>query len=106
MVQSKTNEMGKIKEHFLNNMTEEEYFQSQSFHDEWMEYEEWHNSDEFINMVNNEFNQTWPIYSQIDVENAILYAIDGISVEPSEVGKEVYGKLFHEKAFEYLSSQR
>ena len=106
MVQFKTNEMGKIKEHFLNNMTEEECFQSQSFHDEWMEYEEWRNSDDFINMVNAEFNQTWPIYSQIDVENAITYAFNSMIVESEEVGKDVYGKLIHEKVFEYLNSTK
>lgn len=98
--------MGKLKEELINSMTEEDYFQSQSFHDEWMEYEEWKNSDDFVQMVNNEFEQTWPIYSTIEVENSIKYAIDGIQVDPSEVGKDVYGKLFHEKVFEYLTSLR
>jgi hypothetical protein len=106
MVQFKTKEMGKIKEHFLNNMPEEEYFPAASFHNEWMQYEEWRNSDAFIDIVNDELNQSRPIYSQIDVDESILYAIDGISVDPSEVGKDVYGKLFHEKVGEYLTSQR
>jgi hypothetical protein len=98
--------MGKLKEELLNNMTEEDFFQSQSFHDEWREYEEYRNSDEFINMINEEFSQLWPIYSETEVGNSIKYAIDGIQVDPSEVGKDVYGKLFHEKVFEYLTSLR
>lgn len=98
--------MGRLKEELLNNMSEEDYSVSQSFHDEWMEYEEWKNSEDYVNMINAEFEQTWPIYSTIEVENSIKYAIDGIQVDPSEVGKDVYGKLFHEKVFEYLTSLR
>jgi hypothetical protein len=97
--------MGKLKEQLLNNMSEEDY-QAKSDYDAWIAYEQWLQSDGYMDMINEEIYKTSPIYSVVDLENAILYAVDGISVDPSEVGKDVYGKLFHEKAFEYLSNKQ
>lgn len=53
----------------------------------------------------DEFLDVSPVFSYPDIEEALDYAIEGIVVEPSEVGVEVYGELFHEKVFEYLSEK-
>jgi hypothetical protein len=106
MILFKIKEMGKLKEQLLNNMSEEEYYQAKSDYEAWVAYEEWLQSDGYMDMINEEISKTWPIYSVLDLEKAILHAIDGISVDPSEVGKDVYGKLFHEKAFEYLTNRQ
>ena len=45
------------------------------------------------------------IYNQYDIANALQYASDGINIEPQEVGKELYDKLFSQKVLEYLNKQ-
>jgi hypothetical protein len=59
---------------------------------------------DFISTANKAFFETTPTYSHMDIDNAIVYAIDGIAVDPSEVGKVVYGYLFREKMYEYLGN--
>jgi len=68
-----------------------------------MEYEEWTNSEGYVTFVNDEFNLTKPIYSKGDLADALQYARKSIIIEPQEVGKEVYDRLFSEKVFEYLN---
>ena len=46
---------------------------------------------------------TKPRYSEIDMSSATRYASQQITIDPSEVGKEVYDMLFSEKIEEYLS---
>jgi IMP dehydrogenase len=41
-------------------------------------------------------------YSNFYIHNALEYASKSINVEPEELGKEVYNKLFSEKVIEYL----
>jgi len=43
------------------------------------------------------------LYSESDIMGATRYASKSITIEPSEVGKEVYDMLFSEKIEEYLS---
>lgn len=68
-----------------------------------LEYEEWLQTDGFVEYVNAEIDMTRPRYSELDITSAIRYASKQIILEPSEVGKEVYDMLFSEKIEEYLS---
>jgi hypothetical protein len=68
-----------------------------------LEYNEWLQSDGFVQYVNGEIDMTKPRYSEIDMSSAIRYASQQITIDPSEVGKEVYDMLFSEKIEEYLS---
>ena len=68
-----------------------------------LEYNEWLQSDGFVQYVNGEIDMTKPRYSEIDMSSAIRYASQQITLDPSEVGKEVYDMLFSEKIEEYLT---
>jgi len=68
-----------------------------------LEYNEWLQSDGFVQYVNGEIDMTKPRYSEIDMSSAVRYASQQITIEPSEVGKEVYDMLFSEKIEEYLT---
>ena len=68
-----------------------------------LEYNEWLQSDGFVQYVNGEIDMTKPRYSEIDMSSAVRYASQQITLDPSEVGKEVYDMLFSEKIEEYLS---
>jgi hypothetical protein len=98
--------MGKLKNALLNDLTQEELEIMLYNREEGRTYEEWLESDEFIEYVNSEIDTTRPIYSESDIMNAIRYASKQIQIEPSEVGKSVYDMLFSEKIEEYLSLYR
>ena len=68
-----------------------------------LEYQEWLQTDGFVEYVNGEIDMTKPRYSEIDMSSAIRYASQQITIDPNEVGKEVYDMLFSEKIEEYLS---
>jgi len=68
-----------------------------------LEYQEWLQTDGFVEYVNGEIDMTKPRYSEIDMSSAVRYASQQITLDPSEVGKEVYDMLFSEKIEEYLS---
>ena len=71
-----------------------------------LEYEEWLQTDGFVEYVNAEIDMSRPRYSELDITSAIRYASEQITIDPSEVGKEVYDMLFSEKIEEYLSLHR
>ena len=71
--------------------------------DEDYQYQMWMESKEFAEYVNGEFDRTRPIYSEHDIMSATRYASKQTTLEPSEIGKEVYDMLFSEKIEEYLS---
>ena len=71
-----------------------------------LEYEEWLQTDGFVEYVNAEIDMSRPRYSELDITSAIRYASNQIILDPSEVGKEVYDMLFSEKIEEYLSLHR
>jgi len=71
-----------------------------------LEYEEWLQTDGFVEYVNEEIETTKAKYSVSDISNATRYASKSITIEPSEVGKDVYDMLFSEKIEEYLSLHR
>jgi len=68
-----------------------------------LEYEEWLQSDGFVEYVNGEIDMTKSRYSEIDITSALRYASQQITIDPCEVGKEVYDMIFSEKIEEYLS---
>jgi len=68
-----------------------------------LEYEEWLKTDGFVEYVNGEIDNHRPRYSEADIMGATRYASKQITIDPNEVGKEVYDMLFSEKIEEYLS---
>ena len=93
--------MGRVKDlHFefindMNQMVDVDY-----------QFEEYLQSEKYVDEVNSVLESTKPKYSSSDVEQAISYAFDSVIVESDEVGKDVYGKLIHEKVIEYLNTIR
>jgi len=96
--------MGKVKEQLINEM--EMAHLTNQMADSDYGYQEWLESDEFVEYVNRELDTTKPQYSESDIMGATRYASKSITIEPSEVGKQVYDMLFSEKIEEYLSLHR
>ena len=97
--------MGRTK-NFLDglNLTEEELNEElYARADSEYQYKKWLESEEFVEYVNAELDSTRPRYSEYDIMRATRYASEHITIEPSEVGKEVYDMLFSEKIEEYLT---
>ena len=89
--------MGRVKEQLINDMNQEVGI------DKDYDYAYWLESPEFVEYVNGELDSTRPRYSEHDVMSATRYASSHITIEPHEVGKEVYDMLFSEKVEEYLT---
>ena len=97
--------MGRTKE-LLDELhiTEEDIMNElTSRNDDEYQYQKWLESEEFVEYVNAEIDSTKPLYSESDIMGATRYASKSITINPSEVGKEVYDMLFSEKIEEYLS---
>ena len=97
--------MSKTKEFMINNMTESEMNDAMDGHIKDLEYQQWLESEDYVNMVNEEIDMTTPKYSYYDIKNALDYAKSHIVVEASEIGNDVYDTLFSEKVLEYLNEQ-
>jgi hypothetical protein len=96
--------MAKLKDTMFEGLTTEELNDMlYNRYKEQIEYQEWLQSEQFVEYVNGEIDSTRARYSESDVMNAVRYASKSIVVNPSEVGKEVYDMLFSEKIEEYLS---
>ena len=97
--------MGRIKE-LLNDIditNEDIEMDLLQRNEDQLEYEEWLQSEGFVEYVNGEIDMAKPRYSEIDMTSAVRYASQQITIDPSEVGKEVYHMLFSEKIEEYLA---
>ena len=92
--------MGRIKESMVEFIPDEVIVKQYT---DQLEYEEWLQSDGFVEYVNGEIDMTKSRYSELDITSATRYASQQITIDPSEVGKEVYDMLFSEKIEEYLS---
>ena len=92
--------MGRIKETMVEFIPDEVIFDR---YKDQLEYEEWLQSDGFVQYVNGEIDITKSRYSEIDISSATRYASEQITIDPNEVGKEVYDMLFSEKIEEYLT---
>ena len=96
--------MAKLKEKSFEGLTQYEIDDMlYNRYKDQLEYEEWLQTEEFVEYVNGEIDSTKPRYSESDIMSATRYASKSIIVEPSEVGKETYDMLFSEKIEEYLS---
>ena len=99
--------MAKVKEHYLGNMTQYEidsYLYNKHLRD--IDYEEWMNGEGYVAFVNEELEDTKLKYSDSDVANALQYGVNCMMLPAEEIGTELYGKLLHEKVFEYLNNIR
>jgi len=96
--------MGKTKENLIEGLSQVELEQElyNRYKDE-VEYQEWLKTEGFVEYVNGELDSTKPRYSESDIMLATRYASQQITIEPCEIGKEVYDMLFSEKIEEYLS---
>lgn len=100
--------MGKLKNEMLSGLTQSE-LENVLYHrndDIEIEYHQWLNSQEYIDMVNEELELTNPIYSFSDIQSALKYASESVTIYPEEVGKEVYDILIAEKVEEYLKNYK
>lgn len=79
---------------------EQELYLRNDFDYQWESYR---SSADYAELVNSEIARLNKIYSTFDTANALEYASKAVNIEPSEVGKEVYDKLFSEKVIEYLN---
>lgn len=97
--------MGRIKDLLGDlHITEEDILDELTArNDDEYQYKQWMESQEFVEYVNAEIDSTKPLYSESDIMGATRYASKQITIDPSEVGKEVYDMLFSEKIEEYLS---
>jgi alpha-amylase/alpha-mannosidase (GH57 family) len=98
--------MGKLKETYLNNLSEEDQHDLQRLMDlqAGEEYQEYRQSNEYVEMVNEEIEKTKPKYSDKDVEEALKVAFQSITIDPREVGPDVFGQLIHDETQRYLES--
>jgi len=90
--------MGRVKE-LLN----DKWFMDRDYRYD-VEYQEWESSEGYVSFVNEELFDTKPIYSRGEIVDALQYASKSIIIEPDEVGKEIYNRLFSEKVVEYLNN--
>jgi hypothetical protein len=92
----------------IDNLSQQEL--DELFHkqieDDAYNYQQWLESDDYINYVNDQLELTTPIYSQDDVKNALDWAKSAVNTEPTEIGKDVYDILFIEKVEEHLNKIR
>lgn len=98
--------MSKIKNTLLNDLTQQELESMlyNRYDDE--EYENWLESDEYREFVNEQLELSSPTYSHDDIMSALEWAKSAINIEPTDIGKEVYDILFIEKVFEHLNKIR
>ena len=75
---------------------------TKQYEDDAYQYEQWKNSPDYVDMVNNEFARHKPKYSEAEVDNAIRNAFASLVVTSEEVGIDVYEKLFRQHFNEAL----
>lgn len=98
--------MGKTKD-LLGGLSQEE-LESQLYYrhqDDEYQFEVWKKSNQYVDMVNEEFSKFKPKYSESELENAIGYAFDQIQLPMEEIGKDVYEKLFRQHFYEVISKK-
>lgn len=99
--------MGKLKNSLLNDLTQEELERMlwERYNDD-SGYQQWLESNEYREFVNEQLELSLPTYSHDDVMSALEWAKSAINIEPTDIGKEVYDILFVEKVFEHLNKIR
>ena len=56
-----------------------------------------------MTQINTELENNKPKFSHNNLEDAFTYASESITIPASEIGNEVYLKLYKEKFQEYIS---
>jgi response regulator of citrate/malate metabolism len=100
--------MGRLKNEIFENLSQQELdelFQKQ-IEDDAYNYQQWLESDDYINYVNDQLAHSNPEFSMEDITKALDWAKSAINTEPTEIGKEVYDILFIEKVYEHLNKIR
>jgi hypothetical protein len=100
--------MGKLKNEIFENLSQQELdelFQKQ-IEDDAYNYQQWLESDDYINFVNDQLAHSNPEFSMEDITKALDWAKSAINTEPTEIGKDVYDILFIEKVYEHLNKVR
>jgi hypothetical protein len=94
---SKIKKMGRVKDLLYDGP---DGFNDWKSDKEWMPDHEW-----FFNPDSRHWDAEYEEWSNSDgdVVDALQYASKSIIIEPEEVGKEVYDRLFSEKVVEYLN---
>lgn len=100
--------MGKIKSEMIDNISRHELDEvlQKQYEDDAYQYEQWLQSDDYIEFVNEQLDQTTPVFSNDDVKSALDWAKSAINIEPTDIGKDVYDILFIEKVNEHLNKIR
>lgn len=100
--------MGKIKSEMIDNVSKSELDEIlyKQYEDDALAYQQWLESDEYIQFVNDQLELTTPMYSQDDIKNALEWAKSAVNIEPTDIGKDVYDILFIEKVEEHLNKIR
>lgn len=100
--------MGKIKNETIDNISRHELdaVLQKQYEDDDYNYQQWLESDEYINYVNDQLEQTKQVFSYDDVRGALDWAKSAINIEPTDIGKDVYDILFIEKVEEHLNKIR
>ena len=100
--------MGKIKSEMIDNISRHELDEvlQKQYEDDAYNYQQWLESDDYINFVNNQLEQTNPVFSYDDIRGALDWAKSAVNIDPTDIGKEVYDILFIEKVEEHLNKIR
>lgn len=100
--------MGKLKDEKLNGISRAELdaVLQKQFEDDAYQYEEWLQSQEYADFVNEQLEYTNPVFSFDDISSALDWAKSAVNIEPTDIGKDVYDILFIEKVEEHLNKIR
>jgi hypothetical protein len=104
----KNKKMAKLKDKELNQISRHELDEvlQKQYEDDAYQYEQWLQSDDYIDFVNEQLDQTKPLFSIDDIKSALDWAKSAINIEPTDIGKDVYDILFIEKVNEHLNKIR
>lgn len=96
--------MGKTKQLLDDfHLSDEEINQELQFRsDDEYQYQQWLESPEYVEFVNQQIARCTPKYSEVDVDRAISEAFKSLVVTSEEVGIDVYEKLFRQHFTENL----
>lgn len=97
--------MAKIKEEMINNVSRHELdaVLQKQYEDDAYNYQQWLESDAYIEFVNEQLEYSKPIFSKEDIHHALNWAKSAVNIEPTDIGKDVYDILFIEKVEEHLN---
>ena len=100
--------MGKIKNEMIGNTSRHELDEvlQRQFDDDAYQYDEWLQSQEYADFVNDQLEYSNPVFSKEDVMHALDWAKSAVNIDPTDIGKDVYDILFIEKVDEHLNKIR